>query len=94
MWSVNRDDAVLVSVALDNRDRAGLDYEEGVVRVPFLEQHLPGGDRAHLTDRAQPRPLVVAESGKRSIAVYGLVHAQTERFSHAESPSMNATLST
>ena len=80
--AVDRDDAVLVAVALHDRDRARLDQEEVVAGVALAEQDLTGRDVPHRSDRAQPRPLLVAESGKRAVTVDRLLEAGAERRVH------------
>ena len=79
---VDRDDPVLVAVALDDRDRARLDQEEVVAGVALAEQDLAGLDLPHGSDRAQPRPLLLVEPRKRAVAVDRLLEAGAERLGH------------
>ena len=79
---LDRDDPVLCAVALDDRDRAGLDDEEVVALVALAEQHLPRLDPPNLADLTQPVAMLVAQAGERAATVGRLLHPDTQDRAH------------
>ena len=79
MRAVDADHPILHPVADDDRDRAGLDDKEVMVRVALLIQSLPRHDGSQLSDRQQAGALLIREPRKRAVTIGRLAHARPQR---------------
>ena len=91
---VDRDHAVLIAVAADDRDRPRLDDVEVVGRVALAEQHVARRDRLDRAQFPQAPALLIVQPRKGAVTVGRLLEARSQRLAHDPSATRNATSST